>query len=264
MKLGDLASADARIRLAAIEALAASPAPPTSAEIAALAECLADDRKLVQRRTAECFAGLAERGVAIRDVLRGCLAEGSLHARWAAAYALSLAGFRDREILETLLEVLDVSDGDLRWAAADLLQRAAASDRAWVIDRLNRVAEGEGGASARKMALYSLRTLDVRDARTVSAAERAIGAEDVELRLAALSAYARLSDDRIAAALRLAGLIADADERVRRAAAATVGTLGVRRPEILHALDAARSADDPSLRRAAERSLRLLESADSE
>jgi HEAT repeat protein len=262
MKSGDLASADAGIRLAAIEALAASPAPPTSAEIAALADCLADGRKAVQRRAAECLASLAERGVAIRDALRGRLVEGSLGARWAAAYALSLAGFRDHETLETLLEVLGAPDGDLRWAAADLLQRAAASDRAWVIDRLNRVAEGEGSAAARKMAFYALRTLDARDPRTVAAAERAIDAEDMDLRLAALSAYARLCGDRIAAALRIARLIADADERVRRAAAATVGALGVRRPEVLSALDEARASADSSLRRAAERSLRLLETAD--
>src|SRR5262249_54723362 len=158
-----------------------------------------------------------------------------LCARWGAAYALCAATGPRREALDTLFETLAIDDGDLRWAALDLVIRMAERDRAAIVERLIEVAE-TGAAAARKRALYGLRGLEAGERRAVAAAENALAGSDIELRLAALSAYARLSSDPSAAASRVASLVADGDERMRRAAAATLGAFGVRSPEVLSVL----------------------------
>ena len=258
----DLDLLDPETRLEAIAAVAASPVSPTAQELAALVDCLADERKLVQRRAAECIAALATRGADPRELLRAGLASGPPHARWGAAYALSLIEGPSPIVFDVLVETLASADGDLRWAAAGLLRQAATMFRTDVVDRLTAAAEAVA-APARRMALYALRELDARGARGVSAAERALEATDIELRLAGLAALARLADDGEAAATRIAELVTDHDPRMSRAAAAVLGTLAACPPQALAALRRARISSDGSLRRAAERSLRLLGKDDS-
>jgi HEAT repeat protein len=53
-------------------------------------------------------------------------------------------------------------------------------------------------------------------------------------------------------------MLADPDAGVQRAAAAMLGTLGERSEPVLAALQDAAASPDPSLQRAAARSLRLL------
>ncbi len=255
----DLMAESAATRVQALAALADAEGSPTPEERAALLACVVDERSLVQRRAAECCASLARRGVEVEPMLRAGLGDTSWRARWGAAYALAAIDALPFEALDTLLETLGLDNGDLRWAALDLVRRAVARYGRPVIDRLIEAAE-HGSAAQRKMALYGLRDLEVREPACVAAAERALAPEaDIELRLAGLAALVRLAIDRAAAARCVTRLLDDSDERMRRVAAATVGALGDRSPEVLAALARACAGSDPSMRRAAERSLRLLD-----
>ena len=169
---------------------------------------------------------------------------------------MSLIGPLPAAAAASLIDALGVDDGDIRWAAAERLKQLAARESRLVIPELLRLA-ADGSAEQRKMALYCLRDLDVGEA--VEVAQSALRADDVGVRLAALSAFARLADERAAAAEKIVALLKDADDRVRRAAAATLGTLGSRAPVVISALQQICSAEDPSLRRAAERSLKILQ-----
>ena len=158
------------------------------------------------------------------------------------------------EALPVLLDVMGLDDGDLRWAAAELVKQLAAADRDAVCAHLLAAARDPG--PKRKMALYCLRDLDVVEASDIAVA--ALADEHVDTRLAALALLAKVSRDHAAAARRIAELIADADPRMQRAAAGTLGRLGVRDDHVVRALRRAEASADPSLRRAATRSLREL------
>jgi HEAT repeat protein len=242
-------------RVAAIEAFTRTDAAPGGADLDALRDCLGDASKRVQRRAAEAFALLASRGVEVGDRLRAALDAHDVHLRWGAAYALSLSGPLPLAALPTLLDVMALDDGDLRWAGADLVKQLAAADRIPVVRQLLAAALEPG--AQRKMALYCLRDLAVVEA--VDVALGALGDTAVGVRLAALAVLAEVHPNPAAAARRIAVLIGDRDPRMQRAAAGTLGRLGVCSAEIIGALRAAEASDDPSLRRAAARSLRALE-----
>lgn len=248
-----LLEGSAHERAAAIAELAAGDDAERST-LDALDECLCDASKLVQRRAAESFAALVRRGLVDEERLRARASAGELRARWGATYALSLIDRLTTDRLPTLLEVMGSDDGDLRWAAADLVKRLAAVDREGVAAALTEAARA--GGTARKMALYCLRDLAVAAATDV--AVDALADPAIETRLAALAFLAAVHLDAGVAAQRIAALVADADPRMQRAAAGTLGGLGVGDAAVVEALRRARSSSDSSLSRAALRSLRQL------
>lgn len=241
-----VSAADVEARVTAIAAMATCSTPPTPGELRTLTALLGDPSKLVQRRAAEAFAALAARGVDVRPWLDQAAAVSDLRGRWGALYAVSLIGPVPPHAVPTLLEVIGLGDGDLRWAAAELLKRRAAVDRQAVVGALVTAASMPG--PRRKMALYCLR--DLQAIEGLAAATAALGDGNSDVRLAALAASAALDDDRAGAAERIATLIEDPDPRVRRAAAATLGRLGCCLPVVWAALARAETSDDPSLRRA--------------
>jgi HEAT repeat protein len=241
-------------RAAAIAGLAVRDPPPNDAEIAAVLESLGDPSKLVQRRTAETLAALRHRGVAVEAAVLSKLAGPELRARWGAAYTLSLFGPLPASVVPVLLEVMGVEDGDLRWAASDLLKQVAATHRSHVIGALTAAAAVAG--PGRKMALYCLRDLDVADALPI--AEAALDDGAIDVRLAALAAVAALDTDPMRSAERIARFVDDADPRMQRAAAGTLGSLGVSPPMVMEALTKAEQSNDASLRRAAAQAKRRL------
>ena len=242
-------------RIAAMAALVARAAPPSRVELEALRDCLADQRKPVQRRAAETFAALSARGVQVEYLLRNVLTVRDLRARWGAAYALSLLQRLQFEALPTLFEVVALDDGDLRWAASELIKQLAAVDRERVVAALLVAARDPG--PQRKMALYCLRDLGVAESSDIALA--ALTDPHLETRLAAVALLAKVHRDPSSAARRIAALVDDADPRMQRVAAATLGNLGISLPEVLAALDRAEASSDDSLRRAAARSRALLE-----
>jgi len=239
-------------RLAAI-AEVATRRDADPAEVEALVEWLGHARKAVQRRAAEALAGLEAPGVA--EEIRAQLGAADARLRWGAAWALALRGPLPVEALPVVIESLGADDGDLRWAAAGLVVRLG--PEAHVVPALSALT-ASGSPAQRKMALYCLRDLGVRAPDLDRVVVRALADPDRDVRLAAMSALARLTTDAPRAAACLVDALATGDDRVRRAAAAALGALGERSPAVLAALEQAAAAPDPALHRAVVGALRRL------
>ena len=255
MTLADrLRSADPGERAAAIAEIEGRTTVEPD-ELAALAECLGHARKAVQRPAADACAALAARGLDVQPALDAALASPLARQRWGAAFALARMGTPPPETLPVLLETLGGDDGDVRWAAAEILRRLP--ERGPVIEALVRLVRTGNGAQ-RKMGLYCLRDLGARGAELEEAALWALGDAQHDVRLAAIAWLVRHASDREAVADRLLIALGGDDPQLRRAAAAGLGTLGERAPRVVSALRAACATPDPSLRRAAEGALRQL------
>lgn len=252
--LEQLHAADRAERLAAIAAVAAYETADART-LQALAQCLGDGSKLVQRRAAEAFAALHARGVEVDGVLLATLDAAGLAHRWGAAYALACIGTPPPPALPVLLECLGARDGDLRWAAASIVVRLAqATDVGPAVHALL----ATGTAEQRKMAAYCVRDIGVWTPAVETALSGALGDPDAGVRLAAMSSLARLCADGAALARRLLPLLLDPEAGVRRATAAVLGTLGQRSAAVVAALQGAAASSDVSLQRAARRSLQRL------
>jgi HEAT repeat protein len=224
-------------------------------EQTALLECLGHARKAVQRPAAEALAALVRRGVPVRDRLAAVLASPAPRARWGAAFALARLDDPPPAMIPVLLETLGGDDGDLRWAAADVLLHLPERDA--VVAMLRRHLDSRNPVQ-RKMSLYLLRDLGDGSPDLEVAATRGLGDADPGVRLAAAACLAQVARDRPAAARHLIVALHGDDARLARATAAALGTLGERSADVLAALRAAAGSTDPSLRRAAERSLATL------
>lgn len=251
---GGLGAPDPQRRVEALVAIAAAAAA-TPGEIEAMTICLGAAEKIVQRRAAEAFAQLHRAGVAVERPLLLTLRSQELRRRWGAAFALSLIMPLPAEARGVLLESIGLDDGDVRWAAADLLAKMPASDTDGgdVLELL-----AAGNVNQRKMAAYCLRVRNEPSASSQVALTAALADPSSGVRLAALAALSRLAVDRSSAAPAVAALLDDANPGVRRAAAAALGDLGELRADVLDVLRRAETSDDESLRRAAARSLAKL------
>ena len=252
--LSRLRSADATEQLAAIAEIR-TRALSTAPELEALTDCLRAPLTAVRRAAAETLAALAQTAPAVRDRLAATLQAPDPALRWGAAYGLSRLGPAPPESLSTVLDALGSDDGDVRWAAAAIL--AGMPHRETVVSQLVGVVR-DGSPAQRKMALYCLRDLGASVPGIDAVLLAAVDDADVGVRLAAITALCRVAMDRAAASRRLLAALNDADARVRRSAAAALGALGLSTPALRERLRAA-AAGDPSLRRAARRSLQLLE-----
>ncbi|HXQ21666.1 MAG TPA: HEAT repeat domain-containing protein [Candidatus Acidoferrales bacterium] len=250
-----LRSPDTAARLAAITEMG-ERRDADEDELHALAECLGHEKKVVQRQAAEAFAALNDRGITVRAIVTTALRSTAPRQQWGAAFALSLLGPAPPEALPVLLACLGNSDGDVRWAAANIMVRMRDEPR---LVELLQDALCTGNPAQRKMAAYCLRDLDARSPAVQRALFDALRDAEPGVRIAVMSSLARLGVDRAAVAQRVTQLLRDVHDGVRRAAAAVLGSLGDRSEPVLAALRAAASERDPSLQRAAERSLRLLE-----
>lgn len=249
-----LRSSDVVERLAAMAELRECGRADAAA-VTSLIECLGDHRKIIQRRGAETLAALGARGTAVHAPLRAALHSKAARQRWGAAYALSLVGPPEMIALPALLEALGADDGDVRWAAGNIVLRMPATER--LIGALRELV-AHGSALQRKMATYCLRDLNAPSPAVENTVRAALNDTDRGVRLAAMSALARLAIDRPTAARDLIRMLNDEDVSVRRVAAAVLGLLGERSEAVRSALEVAANSDDPSLQRAAVRSLRLL------
>jgi HEAT repeat protein len=253
-----LRSPDVAQRLAGIAELA-ERTHVAGDELEALSQCLGDEKKVVQRHAAEAFAALHTRAVPVREILVTAVGSAAPRRQWGAAFALSLLGAPPAEVLPVLLTSLGSDDGDVRWAAANILVRMHQEPQ--LVDALQAVLR-RGSPAQRKMAAYCLRDLDARSPAVERTLFDALNDVDPSVRIAVMSSLARLGTDRAAVAQCVGQFLQDGHVGVRRAAAAVLGSLGHRSEPVLAALRAAAGGSDESLRRAAERSLRLLEVRD--
>lgn len=215
-------------------------------DVAALADALGAADKASQRRAADEFVSLAARGIAVEAALHAALVSGCARQRWGAAFTLARLGSLPRGAIPVLLEALGMPDGDVRWAAADILIRQGMAAGA-ALAALAR----DGAPAQRKMALYCLRELGAWTAATDALARGALADADAGVRLAAMASLARQALDRAAASAAVSLLLRDPVPGVRRAAAVTLGRLGVDLPAVRAALETAAAGNDPWLARAA-------------
>jgi HEAT repeat protein len=256
-RLAEALAGEAAARAAALEEIRSLDVEAAAALLdarlaAALVEMLASPSRGEQRAAAEVVAALASRHAPLAAALDAALDDPRQRLRWGAAFTLGRASAAPpRRLWPAVREAMALEDGDQRWAAAELATRLAREDEA--VAAAMREAARDPSALLRRMALYGLRDLAPPDlGRTALAA---LDDPDATVRLAALAALVgspAAPEERARAAAVVTGrLAADPDAGVRRAAAATLGRLGVPTPEVRSALDTASDSPDESLARAA-------------
>ena len=260
----ELSDSDPGRRLGAIDLILSAPAERLSDEVVdALVGCVGAAQKTVQRRAIDALEAIAKSGDArIVERLRLAIRGDDRRRRWGAAYALGQigAGAFAMHVADALSEALSDDDGDIRWAAANLIVRLGGEYPEEIRERLL-VLGTDSDSNARKMALYCIRDLGMRGADLLAVLERAVRDLDVHVRLAALAVLTRLTDaSDTAARLAIECLESDSDAGVRRAAAVALGNL---QHSSLLAVEALRAAagdlSDTSLARAARGALERLE-----
>jgi HEAT repeat protein len=149
-----LNDAGSEVRLEAIREVAEDPTIALSeATLDALVACIGANRKVIQRRAAEALAGLALHDARVIEKLRAALSHADSRARWGAAYALGLVtleGALDLAAMPALIEAVSSSDGDVRWAAAEVIVRLGKSHRDAVSHQLIELTR-TGNLNARKI-----------------------------------------------------------------------------------------------------------------
>ncbi len=260
-----LESGDLKTRLDAIAVIRDTQAHLSERALAALIECLGDSRKVIQRRAVDAIAVAAAHDPRVVAALYAALDCGEPRRRWCAAYALSLiGGALDLRAQKTLFEAFANPDGDVRWAAANLIVRLG-GDNPEPIRRGLIALEDHPDHNARKMAIYCLRDLRLSDPQVRAMVERASRAAESGVRLAALSLLAQLppADQtaqgeaaHAAVEIALRCLQSDPDLGVRRAAASALGRFGAGSARAAQALErAASQGGDPALAKAARQAL---------
>jgi len=219
--------------------------------LAPLLSCLGHSSKGVQRRAAQVLSALP----GARSILVGALAADTARGRWGAAYALSLDETAPLEAVDVLVEALGSDDGDVRWAARDILLRSQST-----IDlvELFVTTARHGSPAQRKMAAYSLRDLHDLPPLVTEVALELLADSNPGVRIAALACVRTVVPDKERAAVAAARLLVDADAGVCRAAAATLGSIGHANETLRRMLETASRVADLSLQRAAQGALRKL------
>lgn len=229
-----------------------------SEKIARLIESLYHADKKVIREAAQSLISMAPELPRLTERLDRLLHDTSPEKRWPIAYVLAQISPPSPLCLDVLKETLDHKDPDLRWAVALLFVRLGKNDDgvpASLLDLLK-----TGTPTQRRMALYSLRDMDLKDMASLEGMLESLRDPDPLVRVAAvtsLKARREVGKDGLDCLLEL--FLKDPDPRVRHTAAITLAQLGAPSQEIRTALQNASQSQDPQLRRAASAALDLLQ-----
>lgn len=194
---------------------------------------------------------------ALRESVRNLLHGENAIARFSAAWVLFHSERPTLRLLPALLDALELRDGDLRWQAAQMLT-ALGRLQSEVLPVLLHEAGAAESAPRRRMAIFVLRELAPEREETGAVYLRALSDPDGDVRRAALSCFAKLTDPARALAVRALELArgGDPDPRMARIATVVLPSLAAFHPdlrdEIVAALDALERASDPSLVRGAQ------------
>jgi vesicle coat complex subunit len=219
-------------------------------EIASLIESLGHSDKRIIRRAAESLISAAPQLPFLAQKLDQLLHAGKTERRWPIAYVLARISSPSSLCLEVLKETLDSKDPDIRWAIAVLLVGLAKNAREMLplfFDLLR-----TGTPTQRRMAVYCLRDLRLRDATSLQTLVDSLQDPDPLVRVAivtTLQSRTELDKDHLNHLLRL--FLEDPDPRVRHTLALTLAELGSPNDEIHAALANASRSDDPNLKKAA-------------
>ena len=231
----------------------------TLAEITQSLAELAHARKAISRLAAERLAQAVRDDPSLRARVASLLSSAEPRERWGAAYTLAQLEEAPRDAIPALLDALASSDGDVRWASARLVVRAI-RHRPELGETLRPLVRA-ASALQRKMALYCLRDLGGTPTVDATLIAAALADADAAVRLAAMSAAVAIFPHTAEAADLLAPLLGDVEPGVRRAAAATLGQLGVTTPAVHARLTCATTSGDAMLERTARQALSRLAGA---
>ncbi len=235
-------------RIAMLARYEAGEAPIPASALDSIIDSLGGESKEERRRAAGALS-VAARDRQLVGRIESIFDDADAHNRWGAAFALARAGIESDVLFDAALAALGFDDGDVRWAALEIVVSLARKQprRVEPIVALAR----ENSAAGRKMALYGLRDLDAGDEAVYTLA---LFSETAGVRLAAISGIARLKTTTPQAhdALRVT-VERDSDPGVRRAAAVTLGRIAGHEPSVRAALESIRaSSSDADLVRAIE------------
>jgi len=203
----------------------------------------------------------------LRDGVRELLRADNALARFSAAWVLFQIERPTLRLLPALLDALELPDGDLRWQAAQMLA-ALGRLQTEVLPVLLHDAGSAASASRRRMAIFVLRELAPERAETGALYLRALDDADGDVRRAALSCFAKLTDPDRSLALRALALArgADPDPRMARIAAVVLPELARFHPDLRAEFDTALAllerAADASLARGAQAARKRLADTD--
>ena len=229
-----------------------------SEQIASLISALNHPDKKVIRQAADALVSMALHRPELTQRLNDLLSEAPEGSRWPIAYVLAQIGPPSSACLHVLKQTLDSKDPDIRWAVGLLLVRLGKSHVdvvALMLDLLK-----TGTPTQRRMALYCLRDVSLKDTVFQQALLESLRDADPLVRVAAVASLKFLPEigkDGLDFLLHL--FLADPDSRVQRTAALSLAQLGAPSDEIRTALKDASRSEDPQLRRAASAALELLE-----
>ncbi len=228
-----------------------------SGEIASLIRSLDHTNKKVIRHAADSVIAMAPSLPRLAERLNRLLSDTSRENRWPVAYVLAHLPNPSFLCLSVLLETLDSKDPDTRWGAVQLLVHLGKSDGrvAALLQEVLKI----GTPIQKRMTLYCLRELELRDAVSLKALLEALRDTDPLVRVAAATAVKSRPDvgnEGVDVLLRL--FLEDPDPRVRHAAAITLAERGAFKNEVRTALEKTSLSGDAQLAKAAKAALALI------
>jgi len=236
-------------------------------DVADLLERLGSPARATQREACDEAVTRLRSEPALRDTVRSVLRGANAVARFSAAWVLFHVERPTLRLLPALLDSLELRDGDLRWQAAQMLT-ALGRLQAEVLPVVLHEAGAAVSPARRRMAIFVLRELAPERAETGAVFLRALADPDDDVRRAALSCFAKLTDPDRALAVRALELArgADPDPRMARIATVVLPELAAFHPdlrgEIAVALTELERASDPSLARGAQAARQRLGNTD--
>lgn len=229
-----------------------------SEKIASLIESLNHPNKKVIRQAAETLISMALYLPQLTERLNRLLIDTPEERRWPIAYVLAHISPPSSSCLNVLKETLDSGDPDIRWAVGLLLVRLGKANRGIVTHLLDLLKTGT--PTQRRMAVYCLRDIDLKDTCSLQALLESLRDPEPLVRVAAVTSLKlrpEIGKDGLDSLLRL--FLEDPDSRVRYTAALALAQLGAPTDEIRAALKDASRSEDPQLKKAANAALDLLQ-----
>jgi HEAT repeat protein len=221
-----------------------------------LLEQLGSTERALQRAARDEASARLQREPGFRETLYRLLIKGSPRARFSAAYVLFHEDRPTLRLLPTLLDLLELEDGDLRWTTANMLATLGRMQAEVYPVLLHESLRAEA-PQRRRMALHVLRELAPERVETKEAFLSALKDRDSGVRRAALSSLAKLTDPDHAClnqALELAR--SGRDPTLQRIAVVVLPDLVAHHPEARDAvaalLEEHGNSDDLSLARTAQ------------
>ncbi len=210
------------------------------------------------RAAVDLLTPLAAESPQLRQNLERLLVGEHASQRWPIAYVLGQLPNPSGASVRTLLDGLDHREPDIRWAIALVVIRIA-KDHGELIRPLIELCV-TGSVNQRRMAIYCLRDLQLRDRESLQAMLQSLDDADASVRVAAVTSLksrrdlAQEQQDKL-----LSVFCRDQDIKVRNAAAITLASVESPSRAAVEALTEAADSHNAQLQKAARAALKILQ-----